>query len=162
MSIYFYIYDHRDFRRSNHLLKAGLALESDTDARALFSRALKTSKFNHRMEPMQPFWAACSAACQPSWRGRSFLYLQSELLCFKLCLFCHAPTVALWLHPLSNPLTVGYRQALVCSPQSYFFSRLIKSQSLSCFSQGKCSSLRPFQMIGVFPVPEEPLTGSSV
>ena len=38
------VYSHRGLRRSNHLLKTGLALGSDTVAWALSSRAFKTSK----------------------------------------------------------------------------------------------------------------------
>lgn len=90
MYIHIYIYDHRDLRRSNHLLKAGLALESDTDARALFSRAFKTSKGWSLCNPFgQP---ALLLAC-PHGGRRVFFTCNLNFLCFKLCLSSshHAP-----------------------------------------------------------------------
>lgn len=59
---------------------------------------------------MQPVWAACSAACLPSWRGRGFLYLQSELPLFQTMpvLSCsHSDTLA----PSSLKLPHGGVQA---------------------------------------------------
>lgn len=89
--IFFYLYDPRDLRRSNHLLKAGLALESDTDARALCSRPFKTSKGWSLCPFGQP---ALLLAC-PHGGRKGFLYLQSELPLFQimpvLSCSCRAP-----------------------------------------------------------------------
>ena len=47
-----------------------------------------------RMEPMRPLWAACFTACLPSWRGKGFLYLQSEPPLFQLMpVLSHPPTM---------------------------------------------------------------------
>lgn len=74
-----------------------------------------------RMEPMQPLWAACSAACLPLWREKKVLFICNlNLLCSNLCLFSHIlpPRAAVrpWLHPLSNPLAVGSRQDALSRP----------------------------------------------
>lgn len=106
---------------SNHLLKAGLALESDKYTRALFSRALKTSKG----------WSLCNPFGQPALLlsfthggGKVFFICNLNFLCFKFYLFCHAPIMhdsdTLTLSSL-KPSHCGVQQdALVCSPQSSF------------------------------------------
>lgn len=165
------IYDHSDLRRSNHLLNAGSALGSDTVSWAVSSRAFKTSEDGAYATPFGSL-----LRCMPAlMEGENVFFICNlNFLCFNLCLlsliFPLRTTVRPWLHPLSNPLTVGYREdALLHPPQSHFFSRLNKSQSLSLSSQDNCSSnlfegppLSSFQMVDIFPVLEGPKTGSNV
>lgn len=95
---------------SNHLLKAGLALESDKYTRALFSRALKTSKG----------WSLCNPFGQPALLlsfthggGKVFFICNLNFLCFKFYLFCHAPI----MHD-SDTLTLSSLKPSHCGVQA--------------------------------------------
>lgn len=123
-----------------------------------------------RMESMQPLWAACSAACLPSWRGKAFICLGSEPPSFQLTpVLSHSLTMhrSETLAPSSvRPPHSGVQAG--CSVTSFPKPFLLQAeivpipQSLLTGQVLLLPPLSSFQMVDVFPVLEGPKAGSSV
>lgn len=140
------IYDKRDLRRSNHLLKAGSVLGSDEAAWALSNRALKSSKSGACTAPLSSLFHSLAALM----KGRNTLPLPAvwppsvSTHAYFLSSFCHTAQRrpgSIFLHSLA----LQYKQAKykfmfhhkhTPLKKKNILSRLNKSQHLSVSSQG--------------------------